>query len=87
MEMRHFVYVIQSEKDGRRYIGYTTDVEKRLMYHNEGLNKSTKNRGPFKLIYKEERASKSEALKRERLLKRQKGGVTLTKVLRSFGRE
>lgn len=31
------------------YVGYTSNVEKRLNEHNEGLNKSTKAYRPFKL--------------------------------------
>ncbi|MEK7111153.1 MAG: GIY-YIG nuclease family protein, partial [Patescibacteria group bacterium] len=43
-------YVLQSEKDGNLYIGFTDNVEKRLREHNEGINISTKSRVPFKLL-------------------------------------
>ena len=35
-------YILKSEKTDRYYIGYTSDVEKRLTNHNSGKNKSTK---------------------------------------------
>ena len=66
------VYILKSKVSNGYYIGYTTDIEKRLQYHNNGLNKSTRNKKPWILVYKEQYVSKSEALKREIFLKRQK---------------
>jgi putative endonuclease len=68
-----FVYVLLSEKDNKRYIGYTNNLERRLSEHNSGLVKSTKNRRPLKLIYFEEFAIKSDALSREKKIKAKKG--------------
>jgi putative endonuclease len=45
------VYILKSGKDGKNYVGYTTDLKKRLALHNEGKVQSTKNRLPLKLIY------------------------------------
>ena len=47
----HYVYVLESLKDGERYIGYTNNLRKRLEEHNKGKNFSTKFRLPFRLIY------------------------------------
>jgi len=68
-----FVYVLRSQKDHKRYIGFTDNLERRLDEHNSGMVKSTKNRRPFKLIYFEEYENKSEAIKREREIKAKKG--------------
>ena len=68
-----FVYVLRSQKDHKRYIGFTHNLERRLSEHNAGIVKSTKNRRPFKLIYFEEYENKSEAIKREREIKAKKG--------------
>ncbi|MBN8785434.1 MAG: GIY-YIG nuclease family protein [Terrimonas ferruginea] len=38
--MLHHIYILQSLKDGKYYIGYTTDVEERLKFHNAGLQRS-----------------------------------------------
>ncbi|MFW6020164.1 MAG: GIY-YIG nuclease family protein [Bacteroidales bacterium] len=51
--MAHWVYILKSLKDHKYYIGYTTNVEKRLDFHNAGRQRSTKNRTPFKLVYTE----------------------------------
>ncbi len=65
----YYVYVLKSEKDGLLYIGSTMDLRKRLNEHNTGLNRSTKGRIPFKLIYYEAYQSEKDARKRERNLK------------------
>jgi putative endonuclease len=65
----YFVYVIQSEKDGSTYIGYTEDLVRRIKEHNQGKTKSIKHKIPYKLIHTEEFDSKTEARKRELKLK------------------
>jgi putative endonuclease len=65
----YYVYVLKSQKDGNLYIGQTSNLDRRLQYHNSGRVKSTKRRIPFKLIYVEEFANRKEAMKREKLLK------------------
>ena len=72
--MSYFVYVLQSQKDKKNYIGSTSDIKKRIAFHNAGLQRSTRTRIPFELIYNEEFPSKQEALRRERYLKSLKGG-------------
>ncbi len=66
----YYVYVIQSEKDRSTYIGYTSDLEKRIKEHNQGKTRSIKSKIPFKLVYFEEFESKTEARKREIRLKK-----------------
>lgn len=52
--------------DGSLYTGITTDVERRLEEHRTGKGaKYTRGRGPLNLVYQEECADKSTALKRE----------------------
>jgi len=64
-----YTYIIKSIKDNNCYIGYTSNLRKRLKEHNFKLNKSTKHRTPFKIIYYEAYASKDDAIKREHNLK------------------
>ena len=64
--MAYYVYILQSQKDHKYYIGSTANVEKRVRYHNAGLQKSPKNRIPFVLVYQEELPDKHEALIREK---------------------
>ncbi|HWJ92022.1 MAG TPA: GIY-YIG nuclease family protein [Flavisolibacter sp.] len=37
--MAYYVYILKSLKDGKFYIGCTTDVEARLRFHNGGLQR------------------------------------------------
>lgn len=64
-----YVYVIKSKKDSKLYIGVTKDLKRRFCEHNQGLNKSTKYRVPFILVYYESYASEKDARIRERKLK------------------
>lgn len=45
-----YVYFLISLKDDKRYIGSTTDIERRLDQHNKGYVHATKARRPFKLF-------------------------------------
>ena len=65
----YYVYVLQSLKDNDFYTGYTTDLEKRALSHNEGKVFSTKNRVPLRLIYWEVCLNQQDATKREKYLK------------------
>ena len=65
----YYVYVLQSLKDGSTYIGFTEDLEKRLLEHNAGKTKSIKHKVPFKIAYIEQYENKTEARKREIRLK------------------
>ncbi len=76
-----YVYILKSEKDGRYYIGCTSDINMRLAWHNEGKNTSTKYRRPLKLVYNEEFLTKKEAMKRERKIKSYKGGNEFKKLI------
>jgi len=67
------VYLLLSLKDKKTYVGSTDNLERRLLEHNQGKNKSTRNRRPLKLIYQEELNTLSEARQRERFLKTRRG--------------
>ncbi|MEK7588239.1 MAG: GIY-YIG nuclease family protein [Patescibacteria group bacterium] len=75
----HTVYVLQSSIDNNLYIGCTSDINKRLGYHNKGKVKSTKSRRPLKLIYKEDYDNIYEAFRVERYYKTPKGKSELKK--------
>lgn len=76
-----FVYVLKSLKDGKYYIGSTSDLERRLSQHNRGSNTSTKNRRPLELIYSETYNTEREAVSREFQIKSYKGGQAFKKLL------
>ena len=71
--MTFFVYILRSETTGRIYIGHTSDLKRRLREHNDSqLGKSRytrKQKGPWRLVYSEEKESRGDAMRRERFLK------------------
>ena len=67
--MTFYTYILQSELTGRLYIGQTSDINDRLYRHNSNQSVSTKNKGPWKLIFSKEFGNRSEAIKLERKLK------------------
>lgn len=64
-----YVYIIKSKKYKNLYIGCTGNLVKRIDEHNKNNNTSTKNKGPFELIYFEGYKSKEDAFHREHNLK------------------
>lgn len=72
MNKLFYVYILECS-DYTLYTGYTNNLEKRIMNHNQGkASKYTRSRLPVKLIYFEKYYTKSEALKREISIKRKK---------------
>ncbi|MBC6110762.1 GIY-YIG nuclease family protein [Pedobacter fastidiosus] len=66
------VYILQSSKNGRFYIGHTEDLIKRILRHNSGQVVATKNKGPWEVVYKEIYSIRSEAVRRELEIKSKK---------------
>ncbi len=68
--MSFFVYIIESQKDGSYYKGFTENVFQRVEQHNRGESNYTSFKTPWKLVYYEEHKTKTEALIREKNLKK-----------------
>jgi len=71
--MFFYVYVLESLKDGNRYIGYTNNLKRRIKEHQAGYNFSTEFRRPFNLIYFEGGLDETDAKRREHYLKTTQG--------------
>jgi putative endonuclease len=65
----HYVYVLRSLRDDGFYIGYSSNLRRRMRQHSEGSSFVTSYRGPLKLIYYEAYLEQADALGRERYLK------------------
>lgn len=79
----HHVYIIQSNS-GKKYIGYSTDVKRRLCEHNAHKNKSTSKEHSWKLIYCESYLNKMDALGREKFLKSGSGWRFIKKQIKHY---
>lgn len=68
-EQPWYVYMVEC-KDGTIYTGATTDVERRVKQHNDGVGaRYTRGRRPVTLLMNIWCANKSEALKKEARIK------------------
>ena len=71
--MTYTVYVLISETSGRRYVGQTEDLDRRLAQHNRpGHNPrkfTSRNAGPWRLLHQEIVSTRAAAMIRERWLK------------------
>ncbi|MCW3087484.1 MAG: nuclease superfamily protein [Sediminibacterium sp.] len=68
------VYILYSRSYNKIYIGYTSDLEQRLLSHNElGKKGWTIRFRPWELIHTESFDTKEAALLREKSLKAGKG--------------
>ena len=66
----YFAYIMRCA-DGTLYTGCTNDLDRRLAAHNAGKGaKYTRSRRPVVLVYREQAADRSAALRREIALKK-----------------
>ena len=69
--MSYYVYMLKSlEKKTVTYVGYTSDIKKRIKLHNFGKGAKFTRGRTWKLIYKEKFNSKKEAISREYYIKK-----------------
>ncbi len=67
-----YCYIVQCI-DGSLYTGWTTDPETRLRAHNAGRGaRYTRSRRPVRLVHLERQTNPSDAMKREKAIKRLK---------------
>jgi len=81
--MKYTVYILESERSGKYYVGSTSDVDARLERHNQGRSKYTKSGIPWRLIFTERYATRSEAVKRELQIKRRKSRDYIDALIRT----
>ena len=63
------VYILVCS-DGSFYVGYTTDVQRRLESHNDGTGaRHTRDHRPIRLAYSEFHPTRTAAMRRERQIK------------------
>lgn len=79
-----YVYILQSLKDQKLYVGYTNNIKRRIYEHNKGLVSITKHRRPFELIYLEGYLNQQDATAREKFFKSGWGRIYLKKVLSNY---
>jgi len=81
---KFYVYVLQSMKDFSFYVGQCDDLDCRMSKHTDGFNKYTSSKGPWRLVYFEVCESRSEAIKREKEIKRKKSRKYIEELIRAW---
>ena len=79
----YWVYQLRNA-EGRSYIGLSENVIERLAQLNRGESRWTAKYRPWQLVWTSRPMNLGEARRLENLLKRQKGGDGLAKLLREF---
>ncbi len=75
-----YVYVLSDSSNGKLYIGYSSNLKRRIKEHASKGVQTTK-MGDYKLIYYEAYINKADAAGREKFLKGGSGRKYLTKQL------
>lgn len=71
--MEHYVYILHSESLNKHYVGYTSDISKRIELHlDSAKNKFTYRANDWKLMHTIECCCKSQALGIEQHIKSMK---------------
>ncbi len=79
------VYILYSVIHGRSYVGCTSDLLKRMEYHNGGKVASTKKHRPWKVVYTETTNDRSAALIREKYYKSSAGRRKMKVIFAELG--
>ena len=72
MKNLYYVYIITNKNNRVLYTGVTNNLQRRIVEHNSGQNKSTKSGIPWKIVYQKEFRTRTEAAKLEAKMKRMK---------------
>ena len=79
---KFYVYVFLSLRDGRFYVGFTANLQKRIRQHARGEVMATRYRRPLLLVHYEYFIDKADAKAREVFLKSGFGRGELRKSLK-----
>ena len=80
-----FVYIIFSSKPGKYYIGYTSNIGKRLNEHNTGISAYTSKASDWELKWIKEFQSREEAMAEGKRIKLKKSRKYLDWLINSIG--
>jgi putative endonuclease len=78
-----YVYILKLSNN-QLYTGSTEDLNRRLLEHKNGKVRSTEHRRPLALIHYEVYKLKSDALRREKYLKKSEGKLMLRRQIRDL---
>jgi putative endonuclease len=81
---KFFVYILQSLKDFSFYVGQCDYLDCRMSKHFEGMSKYTASKRPLRLVYFEIYESRSDAIKREKEIKKRKSRKYIEQLIKNW---
>ena len=79
--MNYIVYILFSTSKNRYYIGYTSNLEERIIRHNQKSKGFTGSVNDWKVVYTERYITKEEAYKRELQIKSWKSKLKIHELI------
>lgn len=80
----YYVYVLQSKIGRKLYVGFSTDLQRRLREHQNKKVHTTARFGEIELIFYEAFKDEKDALRRESYLKTTQGKRALKLMLKEY---
>ena len=81
----YYTYLLECQQDKSWYIGYTSDLRRRIKNHQNGYGcRTTALKKGWKLIYYEAYLNKQDVIGREKFLKSGSGRKYLLKQLKNY---
>ena len=74
-------YILQSEKNGKFYVGSSDDLNRRILEHNSGQTKSTKSGKPWEIVFSFDFDDSIAGLNAERRVKSLKSRKIIEKII------
>lgn len=77
----YYFYILRSLKNNKLYLGFTSDLKRRLKSHNDSTNKASKPYAPYDLIFYSAFKDKDDAINCEKYFKTTAGWKRIHKML------
>ena len=79
--MPFIVYILHSSTKNKFHIGFSSDLEERIIRHNQKSKGFTGNTNDWKVVYTEEYSTKTEAVSREKQIKSWKSSIKIKELI------
>lgn len=77
----YYFYILRSLKNGKLYLGQTSDLKTRVKSHNNGENKATKPYIPYELLFYSAFKNEQDAINCEKYFKTTAGWKRIKRML------
>src|SRR5436190_11232139 len=79
----YFVYILYSASKNKFYVGQTDSIGNRLKSHSAGMSPYTSTADDWNLVYYEEFQTRTEAIRREKEIKKKKSRRYIEELVKS----